>query len=116
MTEQESITLNQMRDDYQVMRGDLAQIKRGMRQLKRIQRALLGDIPYGDIGVIEEHKIMLKQLADVQVELKEHRAAISLITMVARQVPVWAIGFTAFVIASGGDVGAILQFLVGMVK
>ncbi len=106
MTEQENVAIMQLRTDF----------LEHARKLDRIERALLGDAPYGDMGLIIEHSALLARVADLETVVKDLRATNGVITRLVQKGPVWVVGAMAFIAASGGDLGAIWQFVAGIIK
>lgn len=101
MTEQENVALGQLRQAI----NDVA------RQVARIERALLGDVPYGDMGLIMEHEAMMKRVADLEQAAKDQRAVVAFLKSLANLTPVGLFGLLAFASTSGIDLGFILQLL-----
>lgn len=113
MTEQETAAIDQL---SRRVRGIARRMSESSKKIDRIERALLGDVPFGDMGLIMEHEAVLTRLGNVEAAVIEHAKALKLIYTVLRQFPIWTAAVLAFVAASGGDVGAILQLLSGIVK
>lgn len=113
MTEQEMGAINQLRQEVQVIgRG----LRRGMKRVERIERALLGDVPYGDMGLILEHQAMLTRLEDVETAVKSSSKAIQVINGIVENLPVIVAGMVIFYWTNGSDAIAILRFLMEVIR
>lgn len=116
MTEQEQIVLKQFRDDFLIMRNDVARIKRGMRAFRRIERGMMGDITLGDPGLFMKLDAALKRIADLETEVVELRRTNGAISRLVDKGPALLFGASIFLVASGGNLGAMLQFIAGVLK
>lgn len=113
MTEQEQRALKRMESKIGTL---TTAVEKLTPIVERMNRALVGDDLYGDTGLITEHRDLEKRVDAIEETVEELKAVGGLLKFASNKLPALGFGVMLLYLFSGGDLGSVAQFILGVLR
>lgn len=123
MTQDEQRALKRMESKITILTQNVEQLAQLKPVMDRVNRALVGDEEYGDTGLIVEHRDVKRRVGDIETRVEKIEEAVEdlktiggLLRTAGQKVPALGFGVMVLYLWTGGDLGSVMQFILGVLR